>query len=119
VATRRTPAPATPTTGHQERLRLRSLVPAFIWYVLFGAGYVSYMTFVIALLHAEGLHLGAESAFFIVLGTASAVGTLAIWGRVTARLRHGHAPALVSTVVLLGVLPVLVGHGLPAACSPR
>ncbi|MFS4098069.1 YbfB/YjiJ family MFS transporter, partial [Streptomyces sp. AF1A] len=31
------------------------------------------------------------------------------------RLRGGSAPALVSVVVLLGVLPVLLGHGLAAA----
>jgi predicted MFS family arabinose efflux permease len=114
-AANRTSAPAGHAPGSHDRLRLRPLAPLFAWYVLFGAGYVSYMTFVIALLHAEGLHLGTEAVFFIVLGIASAAGTLAVWGRVTARLRHGHAPALISLIVLLGVLPVLLGHGLPAA----
>lgn len=113
-AANRTTAPARTPSGH-ERLRMRPLAPVLVWYALFGAGYVSYMTFVIALLHDEGLGAGSEAAFFVVLGLASAVGTLTVWRRLTARLRHGYAPGLVSVIVLLGVLPVLVGHGLPAA----
>jgi predicted MFS family arabinose efflux permease len=114
-AANRTSAPGGNNSSGHQRLALRRLAPLFAWYVLYGAGYVSYMTFVIALLHGEGLHLAAEAAFFIALGIASAAATVALWGRITGRLRHGYAPALVSIIVLLGVLPVLVGHGLPAA----
>ncbi|GAA4572246.1 YbfB/YjiJ family MFS transporter [Micromonospora coerulea] len=114
-AARRTPAPAVAAAGGHEKIRLGPLAPTFVWYVLFGAGYVSYMTFVIALLHSEGLHLGAQAAFFIVLGIASVIGTLTVWSRITGRLRQGHAPALVSVIVLIGVLPVLIWQGLAAA----
>jgi predicted MFS family arabinose efflux permease len=105
------PSPA----GVSARTGLRALAPTFVWYLLFGAGYVAYMTFVIALLHAQGLGTGAEAIFFVVLGLASSVGTLAVWGRVIGRLRGGHAPMFVSVVVLAGVLPVLVWHGMAAA----
>ena len=37
--------------------------------------------------------------------------------RVTARLRGGRAPALVSVVVLVGVLPVLLWQGTTAALA--
>ncbi|GAA4253530.1 YbfB/YjiJ family MFS transporter [Dactylosporangium darangshiense] len=116
-ATRRVPDPAAPAPGATERAGLRALTPTFAWYLLFGAGYVAYMTFVVALLRTQGLGAAAEAAFFVVLGLSSATGTLTIWARVTGRLRGGRAPALVSTVVLAGVLPVLLWHGLPAALA--
>ncbi|MFD5269041.1 YbfB/YjiJ family MFS transporter [Streptomyces sp. NPDC058335] len=106
-------APAGATQG--GRSGLGRMTPSFIWYVLFGAGYVSYMTFVIALLHDQGLSTWNTAGFFIVLGSASALATLLVWGRVIGRLRGGTAPALVSVVVLVGVLPVLLFDGLAAA----
>ncbi|MDN3353076.1 YbfB/YjiJ family MFS transporter [Actinomadura sp. DC4] len=99
------------------RPRLTFLAPTFGWYVLFGAGYVSYMTFIVALLHNQGMKTWSVAAFFIVLGAASAAGTLLVWGRVIGRLRGGLAYVLVSVVVLIGVLPVLLWHGMGAAIS--
>ncbi|MGW1614640.1 YbfB/YjiJ family MFS transporter [Streptomyces sp. NPDC002285] len=104
--------PAGPAKGSSS---LRKMTPAFIWYVLFGAGYVSYMTFVIALLRDQGMGTWSTAGFFIVLGGASALATLLVWGRVIGRLRGGRAPALVSGVVLVGVLPVLLFDGAVAA----
>ncbi|MEU4096583.1 YbfB/YjiJ family MFS transporter [Streptomyces sp. NPDC026673] len=113
-ASRRVP-PAPAATAGKERASLRFLTPTFAWYVLFGAGYVSYMTFVIALLHSQGQGTWSTAAFFIVLGAASALATLLVWGRVIGRLRGGLAPAAVSVVVLVGVLPVLLWQGQVAA----
>ncbi|MBQ0904627.1 YbfB/YjiJ family MFS transporter [Micromonospora sp. U21] len=110
----------TPVTGVTRaglpRADLARLAPTFAWYVLFGAGYVSYLTFVIALLRDEGLRTPGVAAFFVTLGLASALTTLSVWGKLVSRLPGGRAPALVSLVVLLGVLPVLLlPAGLPAA----
>ncbi|MGR6974928.1 YbfB/YjiJ family MFS transporter [Streptomyces cynarae] len=113
-AARAVPAAPAAAAG-QGRTGLGRMTWSFVWYVLFGAGYVSYMTFVIALLHDQGLSTWSTAAFFIVLGAASALATLLVWGRIIGRLRGGTAPALVSLVVLLGVLPVLLGDGLAAA----
>ncbi|WP_165396583.1 YbfB/YjiJ family MFS transporter [Streptomyces sp. F001] len=113
-AVRAVPA-APPATASRGGSRLRRMVPSFVWYVLFGAGYVSYMTFVVALLRDQGLSTWSAAAFFIVLGAASALATLLVWGRIIGRLRGGLAPALVSAVVLVGVLPVLLADGLAAA----
>ncbi|MFE7171627.1 YbfB/YjiJ family MFS transporter [Streptomyces sp. NPDC057616] len=107
-------APAA-ASGERGGSGLKVLAPTFVWYVLFGAGYVSYMTFVIALLHSQGMTTWGLASFFIVLGAASAVATLLVWGRLIGRLRGGAAPALVSAVVLAGVLPVLLWHGTVAA----
>jgi predicted MFS family arabinose efflux permease len=115
LAARRVPDPAAPAQASRQPLGLRTLSVTVAWYVLFGAGYVSYMTFVVALLRAHGLSVWTTAGFFMLLGTASAVATLLIWGRVIARLRGGHSTALVSLVVLLGVLPVLLWPSLGGA----
>ena len=91
------------------------LGPTFIGYALYGAGYVSYMTFIILLLQQQSHGSMAHTAsFWIVLGLASFVGTL-LWGRVLAKVHDGKGPALISIVVLIGALPVLIWPGLPAA----
>ncbi|WP_406036612.1 YbfB/YjiJ family MFS transporter [Micromonospora sp. NBC_00898] len=116
LAVGRVPAAAATTGAGLPRADLARLAPTFAWYVLFGAGYVSYMTFVIALLRDQGLGTPGIATFFVVLGLASAVATLTVWGRVIGRLPGGRAPALVSGLVLVGVLPVLLlPAGLPAA----
>lgn len=97
------------------RVSLVFLVPAFMWNLLYGAGYVSYMTFIIALLNVQGLSGWTTTLFFIILGLASVASTLFLWARIVDRLSSAWALALVSLVVLLGVLPVLVGSGMTAA----
>jgi predicted MFS family arabinose efflux permease/nucleotide-binding universal stress UspA family protein len=114
-AARRVPEPSATGTSTAEPVGLSRLTPAFVWYLLYGAGYVSYMTFVVALLHTRGVGTVGEAAFFITLGTASVVATLTVWGRVLSHLHGGHAPALISVVVLIGVLPVLVSQSTAAA----
>src|SRR4029079_17148338 len=54
-----------------RRSELRKLHFTFAGYILFGAGYVSYMTFVIALLRGESLPGWVPIVFWIVLGTTS------------------------------------------------
>jgi hypothetical protein len=75
------------------------------------------MTFVIALLNAQGLTRWSTALFFIILGIASAVATLFVWGKVIGKLSAGKGPALVSFVVLIGVVPVLVWQGMGAALT--
>ncbi|MEV4542200.1 YbfB/YjiJ family MFS transporter [Micromonospora echinaurantiaca] len=116
LAVRRVGAATEAPTAGLPRAALTRLAPTFAWYVLFGAGYVSYMTFVIALLREQGLGTSGTATFFVVLGLASVLATLTVWGRLIGRLPGGRAPALVSLLVLLGVLPVLLlPAGLPAA----
>jgi hypothetical protein len=84
--------------------------------VLFGAGYVAYMTFNVALLAGQGLADGSKALFFVILGVASAV-TMAVWGRVMALFKGGWGPTVVSVIVMVGVLPLLLWHGLAAAIT--
>ena len=91
------------------------LTPTFIWYLLYGAGYVSYLTFVVALVGEEGLSGWVVAAFFIVIGLSSVLGTLLVWGGVIARLSSAVAPAVITVVVMLGVIPVLIWPGVVGA----
>jgi predicted MFS family arabinose efflux permease len=112
-------AKATPDHAHAgaaalSRREFARLGATFGGYFLFGAGYVSYMTFIIALLRAQHLAGWVTVAFWLVLGVASALSTLA-WGPVLARLKGGRGLAVVAAVALVGSLPVLVAPGAPAA----
>ncbi|MFC7386228.1 YbfB/YjiJ family MFS transporter [Sphaerisporangium rhizosphaerae] len=108
LGARRVPDSADTQAAVLARHQLRRLGPTFAWYVLFGAGYVSYMTFVIALLRTQGLGASMTALFFVVLGLSSAVTTLVVWSRLAGRLRGGRATALVAALVFAGVLPVLL-----------
>jgi predicted MFS family arabinose efflux permease len=86
---------------------MRKLHFTFFGYVLFGAGYVSYMTFVIALLRGESLPGWTPTVFWLLLGTASAA-FIGPWGRRLARMRGGNGQVIVYAVTLLGTLPILI-----------
>ncbi|HTC99200.1 MAG TPA: YbfB/YjiJ family MFS transporter [Bradyrhizobium sp.] len=92
---------------------LRQLVPTFLGYALFGAGYVGYMTFIIALLQKQGGSSEQVIWFWFVLGLVSAVSTL-VWGRVLGAFHDGRGPAMVYATAMLGALPVLLSPGLIA-----
>lgn len=89
---------------------LRQLAPTFVAYGLFGAGYVGYMTFIIALLQKQGGSGAQVLWFWIVLGLVSAVSTL-LWGRVLGGFADGRGPAMVFATSMLGALPVLIHPG--------
>jgi predicted MFS family arabinose efflux permease len=114
AAIRFVPAQKARDSGLLPSSEMAFLAPTFGGYLLYGAGYVSYMTFIIVLLRQNGGGPLLTAIFWIVLGLASVVGTL-LWGRVLSRLKGGMGPALVSIVVLIGALPVLIWQSVPAA----
>lgn len=104
---------AEPVGGSMAVLKLhelRQLAPTFVGYGLFGAGYVGYMTFIIALLQKQGGSSEQMIWFWSVLGLVSIVSTL-LWGRVLGAFHDGRGPALVFATAMLGTLPVLVFPG--------
>ncbi|MGI8912689.1 MAG: YbfB/YjiJ family MFS transporter [Chloroflexota bacterium] len=97
--------PAGPSGG-ARRAPTRPLLCTFAAYTLFGAGYIAYMTFIIALLRSEGIGARSVGVFWAVLGLA-AIGSLAVWGPVLERLRSGRGLGLVLLVVAIGAaLPI-------------
>jgi predicted MFS family arabinose efflux permease len=86
---------------------LRRLGWALASYTLFGAGYIGYMTFVIALLRQQGVSANGITVFYALLGMACIVSSR-VWARLLDRSRGGAAQTLLNT--LLGaatLLPVL------------
>jgi MFS family permease len=86
-----------------------SLGPITVAYALFGAGYIAYMTFIVAFLRSERVDPGVVSVFWTVLGIAGIVAGFC-WGPVLTRLRGGWAMFVVLVVNACGALaPLLAG----------
>jgi len=90
----------------------RRLAWALLGYLMFGLGYIGYMTFVITLLREQGLSAGAVLAFYALLG----VGVMAsswLWAGLLQRWRGGQVLALLNALLALAtVAPVLSSHPL-------
>ncbi|MHB1519459.1 MAG: YbfB/YjiJ family MFS transporter [Acidimicrobiales bacterium] len=112
VALASTEPPAPPVTD--RRWPARHLGPVLVSYGLFGAGYIAYMTFIVAFLQGRGTGPGGITAFWVVLGVASIAGAF-IWARPIARLRGGRGPAVVLAVLGAGALLPLVSRSPGAA----
>ncbi|NVN85774.1 MAG: YbfB/YjiJ family MFS transporter [Rhodopseudomonas sp.] len=87
-------------------------------YFLFGAGYIAYMTFMIAYVRDAGGGAAAQSAFWCLIG-ASAFVTPWVWRRVMARDQGGVSTAIILGVLALGAAMPLFGMsvGLLAASA--
>lgn len=94
---------ATATTA--AKFAVRPVVIYLTAYFLFGAGYIAYMTFMIAYVRDAGGGAAAQSAFWSLIGLSAFV-TPWVWRRVLALDRGGLA-----TTIILGVNAV--GAALP------
>jgi predicted MFS family arabinose efflux permease len=86
--------------------------PALIYltgYFLFGAGYIAYMTFMIAYVRDAGGGAAAQSAFWCLIGV-SAFATPWLWRRVLALDRGGVSTAIILGVNTVGAALPLLGH---------
>ena len=78
-------------------------------YFLFGAGYIAYMTFMIAYVRDAGGGAAAQSAFWSLIGVSAFV-TPWVWRRVLALDRGGLSTAIILGVNALGAALPLFGH---------
>ena len=78
-------------------------------YFLFGAGYIAYMTFMIAYVRDAGGGAAAQSAFWSLIGL-SAFATPWVWRRVLALDRGGSRTAIILGVNAIGAALPLFGH---------
>jgi predicted MFS family arabinose efflux permease len=89
-----------------------SLLPALIYltaYFLFGAGYIAYMTFMIAYVRDGGGGASAQSLFWSLIGV-SAFATPWIWRRVLALDRGGLATTIILGTNAVGAALPIFGH---------
>ena len=88
-----------------------------IGYLLFGFGYIGYMTFIVTLLREQGLASAWVAAFYGLLG-AGVVASSWIWAGVLQRWRGGQALALLAAILAVAtLLPVLSAAPIVVALS--
>jgi len=78
-------------------------------YFLFGAGYIAYMTFMIAYVRDGGGGAAAQSIFWSLIGI-SAFATPWVWRGVLALDRGGLATTIILTVNAIGAALPIFGH---------
>jgi predicted MFS family arabinose efflux permease len=91
------------------KFAIRPVLIYLIGYFLFGAGYIAYMTFMIAYVRDAGGGAAAQSAFWCLLGLSAFV-TPWLWRRVLARDSGGASTAIILGVNAIGAALPLLGH---------
>ncbi|SFU73715.1 Predicted arabinose efflux permease, MFS family [Polaromonas sp. YR568] len=107
LAARRCIRPAPDRPAETATPVSRTIGPSLLANLFYGAGYVGYMTFMIALLQRLGFGAGLTMTFFALIGGASLLAS-PLWGRLLGRLKTGHGFALVCVIVAAGTVPALV-----------
>ena len=105
------PFHADATAGGFVRTKF-AITPVLIYlaaYFLFGAGYIAYMTFMIAYVRDGGGGAVAQSAFWSLIGVSAFV-TPWVWRRVLALDRGGLATTIILGVNALGASLPIFGH---------
>lgn len=105
-----------PPPQHDRRWPARRFVALLASYALFGAGYIAYMTFIVAFLRDGGARTGEITGFWAVLGAASILGAFC-WVRPIARSRGGRGASVVLAAVAAGAILPLVSRSAPAAMA--
>jgi predicted MFS family arabinose efflux permease len=86
-------------------------------YLLFGFGYIGYMTFIVTLLHEQGIAPAWVDAFYGLLG-AGVVASSWIWAGVLQRFRGGEGLALLNGILAVAtLLPVISAQPVVVAAS--
>lgn len=95
---------AASTANGQGGFRPRDFAFGLLGYLMFGVGYIGYMTFVIALLREQGMSGATVTLFYAALGLA-VMASSRIWARMLDRFRGGQSMAILNA--LLGVATIL------------
>jgi predicted MFS family arabinose efflux permease len=93
----------------------RKMSIELVGYVLFGAGYIAYATFIIAQLRDNSHFTPHEIAFFWAFLGCAAIAGVFVWGPVLTRLKGGRGAAAVIAVVTLGAALPLLSNSRPIA----
>jgi predicted MFS family arabinose efflux permease len=105
------------SASHRMSVRWAPMAMLLIGYLLFGFGYIGYMTFIVTLLREQGIAPGWVDAFYGLLG-AGVVASSWIWAGVLQRFCGGQALALLCGMLTLAtLLPVVSGQPVVVALS--
>jgi MFS family permease len=95
--------------GTATKFAVRPIAIYLAGYFLFGAGYIAYMTFMIAYVRDAGGGAVAQSAFWSLIGVSAFV-TPWVWRRVLALDRGGLATTIILGTNALGAGLPIFGH---------
>ena len=93
-----TPDAGTPEESPRQHFHWRDFAPGLAGYLLFGMGYIGYMTFVVALLKEQGATPQAITAFYALLGVA-VMASSRIWAGLLDRFKGGQALAILNALL--------------------
>ena len=94
-------------TSAHGNFRIKPFAFGLAGYLMFGVGYIGYMTFVIALLKEQGMGAGTITLFYSVLGLA-VIASSRIWARMLDRFKGGQSMAILNGLLgLATILPAL------------
>jgi len=102
-------AGSTTTEAASSKFAIAPVLIYLIGYFLFGAGYIAYMTFMIAYLRDAGGGAVAQTAFWSLIGLSAFV-TPWVWRRVLALDRGGLATTIILGLNAIGAALPIFGH---------
>ena len=106
LAARRIPAAPVHASGGGH-FRLADFGFGLAAYLMFGVGYIGYMTFVIALLKEQGMAAGTITLFYSLLGLA-VIAASRIWAGMLDRFKGGQSLAILSALLAVATaIPAL------------
>lgn len=103
-------APPVPPPARGEGFRAQDFAFGLAGYLMFGLGYIGYMTFIVTLLREQGVGAGVVIAFYVLLG-AGVIASSWLWAPLLQRYRGGQPLAVLNALLAVAtVLPVLSAH---------
>ncbi|WP_420472877.1 YbfB/YjiJ family MFS transporter [Noviherbaspirillum sp. ST9] len=103
-------------SGHGH-FKVRAFAFGLAGYLMFGVGYIGYMTFIIALLKEQGMDASTITLFYALLGLA-VVASSRIWARMLDRFKGGQSLAILNGLLAIAtLLPVLTSAPLAVFAS--
>ena len=97
--------------GAQAKFAIAPVMIYLAGYFLFGAGYIAYMTFMIAYVRDLGGGASAQAAFWSLIGVSAFV-TPWVWRGVLALDRGGLSTAIILAVNAIGAALPIFGHSI-------
>jgi predicted MFS family arabinose efflux permease len=103
------PEPPVENTEIKACIKAMPIAAYLAGYFVFGAGYIAYMTFMIAYVRSTGGGAAVQGLFWVGLG-AGALAQPWVWGKLLAQLRSGGVTALLTLLTAAGAIVPFVGR---------
>ena len=108
--TRSLAAPPAAAPARGEGFRARDFAFGLLGYLMFGLGYIGYMTFIVTLLREQGVGGAVIVAFYVLLG-AGVIASSWLWAPLLQRFRGGQPLAVLNALLAVAtLLPVASAH---------